>query len=86
VRLVKESISTLEADAEVAVCKSLVVERAEEEADEIKTHHMKHVFAHKDEMQVLMVLQLRDFVLKLSDVANAAEDSSDLATSPVAKA
>jgi predicted phosphate transport protein (TIGR00153 family) len=86
VRLVKESISALEADAEAAVSKSLLVERAEEEADEIKNHLMKHVFAHKDEMQVLTVLQLRDFVLKLRDVANAAEDSSDLATSPVAKA
>ena len=86
VRLVKESISALESDAELAVSKSLLVERAEEEADEIKNHLMKHIFAHKSELQVLTLLQLRDFVLKLDDVADAAEDSSDLVISLVAKA
>jgi predicted phosphate transport protein (TIGR00153 family) len=86
VQLVKESISALETDAEVAVSKSFLVERAEEEADEIKNRLMKHIFAHKDEMQVLTLLQLRDFVLKLDDVADAAEDSSDLVISLVAKA
>jgi len=86
VRLVKESISALETDAEVAVSKSLLVERAEEEADEIKNRLMKHIFAHKADLQVLTLLQLRDFVLKLDDVADAAEDSSDLVISLVAKA
>jgi predicted phosphate transport protein (TIGR00153 family) len=86
VRLVKESISALETDAEVAVNKSLLVERAEEEADEIKNRLMKHIFVHKSDLQVLTLLQLRDFVLKLDEVADAAEDSSDLVISLVAKA
>jgi predicted phosphate transport protein (TIGR00153 family) len=86
VRLVKESITALETDAELAVSKSLLVERAEEEADEIKNGLMKHIFAHKADLQVLTLLQLRDFVLKLDDVADAAEDSSDLVISLVAKA
>jgi predicted phosphate transport protein (TIGR00153 family) len=86
VRLVKESIGALETDAEAAVSKSLLVERAEEEADEIKNNLMKHIFVHKAELQVLTLLQLRDFVLKLDDVADAAEDSSDLVISLVAKA
>jgi predicted phosphate transport protein (TIGR00153 family) len=86
VQLVKESIGALETDAEVAVNKSLLVERAEEEADEIKNRLMKRIFAHKSDLQVLTLLQLRDFVLKLDDVADAAEDSSDLVISLVAKA
>ncbi len=86
VRLLKDSISALESDAELAVNKSLLVERAEEEADEIKNHLMKHIYAHKSELQVLTLLQLRDFVLKLDDVADAAEDSSDIVISLVAKA
>ena len=86
VRLVKESIAALETDAEVAVSKSLLVEREEEEADEIKNRLMKHIFAHKSDLEVLTLLQLRDFVLKLDDVADAAEDSSDLVISLVAKA
>lgn len=86
VRLVKESINALETDAEVAVSKSLLVEREEEEADEIKNRLVKHIFAHKSDLEVLALLQLRDFVLKLDDVADAAEDSSDLVISLVAKA
>jgi predicted phosphate transport protein (TIGR00153 family) len=84
--LLKESLSALENDAELAVNNSLLVERAEEEADEIKNHLMKRIFEHKSELQVLTLLQLRDFVLKLDDVADAAEDSSDLVISLVAKA
>ncbi len=86
VRLLKDSINALESDAELAVSKSLLVERAEEEADEIKNHLMKHIYDHKSELQVLTLLQLRDFVLKLDDVADAAEDSSDIVISLVAKA
>jgi predicted phosphate transport protein (TIGR00153 family) len=86
VQLLKDSLSALENDAELAVSKSLLVERAEEEADEIKNHLMKHIFAHKSELQVLTLLQLRDLVLKLDDVADAAEDSSDIVISLVAKA
>ena len=86
VQLVEESIRALERDAEVAVSKSLLVERAEEEADEIKNRLVKRIFAHKSDLEVLTLLQLRDFVLKLDDIADAAEDSSDLVISLVAKA
>jgi len=86
VRLVKESIGAIEKDAELAVSKSLLVERAEEEADEIKNRLMKQIFAHKSDLQVLTLLQLRDFVLKLDEVADAAEDSSDLVIILVAEA
>jgi uncharacterized protein Yka (UPF0111/DUF47 family) len=86
VQLVEESIKALEKDAEVAVSKSLLVERAEEEADEIKNRLIKRIFAHKPDLEVLTLLQLRDFVLKLDEIADAAEDSSDLVISLVAKA
>ena len=86
VRLVEESVRALESDAEVAVSKSLLVERAEEEGDEIKNHLIKRIFTHKSDVEVLTLLQLRDFVLKLDDIADAAEDSSDLVISLVAKA
>lgn len=86
VRLLQESIQALETDAELAVSKSLLVERAEEETDEIKNRLIKRIFAHKSELEVLTLLQLRDFVLKLDEIADAAEDSSDLVISLVAKA
>lgn len=86
VRLVEESVRALETDAEIAVSKSLLVERAEEEGDEIKNRLIRRIFAHKSDLEVLTLLQLRDFVLKLDDIADAAEDSSDLVISLVAKA
>lgn len=86
VRLMQESIRALESDAEVAVSKSLLVERAEEEADEIKNRLIKHIYAHKSDLEVLTLLQLRDLVLKLDEIADAAEDSSDLVITLVAKA
>jgi predicted phosphate transport protein (TIGR00153 family) len=84
--LLEESIKSLETDSAVAVSKALLVERAEEEGDEIKNRLIKRIFTHKNDMEVLTLLQLRDFVLKLDEIADAAEDSSDLVISLVAKA
>lgn len=70
----------------MAVNKSLLVERAEEEADEIKNRLIRRIFTHRRNLDVLTLLQLRDFVLKLDEIADAAEDSSDLVISLVAKA
>lgn len=86
VHLLEESIRALETDAEIAVSKALLVERAEEEGDEVKNRLIKSIFRRKSELDVLTVLQLRDFVLKLDDIADAAEDASDLVISLVAKA
>jgi predicted phosphate transport protein (TIGR00153 family) len=86
VQLLVESIVSLQSDAELAVSKSLLVERAEEDADEIKNSLVRRIYAHKADLDVLTLLQLRDFVFKLDEVADAAEDSSDLVISLVAKA
>lgn len=86
VSLLGEAISSLETDSEIAVSKSLLVERAEEDADGIKNELIKRIFAHKSNLEVLTLLQLRDFVLKLDEIGDAAEDASDLVISLVAKA
>ena len=86
VRLLGEAILSLETDSELAVSKALLVERAEEDADEIKSELIKKIFAHKSDLEVLTLLQLRDFVLKLDEIGDAAEDASDLVISLVAKA
>jgi predicted phosphate transport protein (TIGR00153 family) len=86
VRLLGEAILSLETDSEIAVSKALLVERAEEDADEIKSKLIKKIFAHKSDLEVLTLLQLRDFVLKLDEIGDAAEDASDLVISLVAKA
>lgn len=86
VEILQGTLTCLESDAQLAVSKSLMVEKAEEDADEIKNALLKRIFSHKGDLEVLTLLQLRDFVLKLDDIADTAEDSSDMVISLVAKA
>ncbi len=86
VHLLEESIKAIGIDAQLAVSKSLLVEHAEGESSAIRDRLIKRIFSHKNELDVLTLLQLRDFVLKLDDVASAAEDSSDIVIALVTKA
>src|SRR5208283_4058756 len=76
VHLLEESIKAIGIDAQLAVSKSLLVEHAEGESSAIRERLIKRIFSHKNELDVLTLLQPRDFVLKLDDVASAAKDSS----------
>lgn len=86
VRLLQESISALQSDTEIAFSKCLLVERSGEEADEIKDRLIKRILAHKAELDVLTLLQLRDFVVKVDEIADASRNCSDLVISLVANA
>jgi len=77
VNLLQESINALERDADIAVSKALLVEHSEENADVVKHSLIKRIFGHKSNLEVLTLLQLRDFILKLDDITDAAEDASD---------
>jgi predicted phosphate transport protein (TIGR00153 family) len=81
-----DAIRALETDAKVAVDKAIATEMAEEEADDVKTRLLGRIADHRNELNPLVVIQLRDFVLQLDDVADAAEDASDVVVELVAKA
>ncbi len=86
VGLLGESVNALQADTNVAVEKALSIEKIEEEADDAKANLIRKLYSRKGSLDILSLLQLRDFVLKLDVVADAAEDSSDLVIAMVAKA
>ena len=86
VSTLQESVRFLESDAEIAVSKALLVERSEEEGDEVKNRLVKRIFEHKADLEVLTLLQLRNFVHKLDEIADAAEDASDEVIAILAKA
>jgi len=86
VLLLQEAIRALETNSEVAVSRSLLVERSEEEADEIKNQLIKSIFAHRADLETLSLLQLRDLIFQMDEIADSAEDASDLVISIVAKA
>lgn len=81
-----DAIRALETDAKVAMDKAIAVEMAEEETDDIKAKLLVRIADRRGELDPLVVLQLRDFVLELDNVADATEDASDIVVELVAKA
>lgn len=86
VLLTRESVAALQSNTNIAVEKALNVEKAEEAADELKRALVRRIFSMRQRTDPLTILQLRDFALKLDEVADAAEDVSDLVIMIVAKA
>ena len=80
------AIRALETDAKVAMDKAIAVEMAEEETDDIKAKLLVRIANRRGELDPLVILQLRDFVLELDNVADATEDASDIVVELVAKA
>jgi len=81
-----ESVESLRTNAELAVNKSLEVEKAEEAADQIKSELISRLSAHRQHMDPLTYLQVKETILKLDEVADAAENCSDLVITIVVKA
>jgi predicted phosphate transport protein (TIGR00153 family) len=86
VTILGESVESLRTNAEVAVNKSLEVEKAEEAADQIKSELVSRLTAHRQHIDVLTYLQVKEAILKLDEVADAAENCSDLVITIVVKA
>jgi predicted phosphate transport protein (TIGR00153 family) len=86
VTILVESIGSLRTNAELAVNKSLEVEKAEEAADQIKSELISRLSTHRQDMDALTYLQVKEVILKLDEVADAAENCSDLVITIVVKA
>ena len=81
-----QSVESLRTNAELAVNKSLEVEKAEEAADEIKSELISRLSTHRQNMDALTYIQVKEMILKLDEVADAAENCSDLVITIVVKA
>jgi len=81
-----ESVEYLRTNAELAVNKSLEVETVEEEADQIKSQLISRLSAHRKNVDALTYIQVKEVILKLDEVADATENSSDLVITIVVKA
>jgi uncharacterized protein len=85
VETLKTTVNSLRSDKEQVLKNANEVERWEKAADETKLQLIKRINSSKDKLGVLTFLQLRDFVLALDNIADAAEDASDIAIVIVAK-
>ena len=81
-----ESFKALRTNAEIAVNKALEVEKMEEATDQIKNELISRLSAHRQEIDPLAYVQVKDAIFKLDEVADAAENASDLVITIVVKA
>ena len=81
-----QSVEFLRTNAKLAVNNSLEVEKAEEAADEIKSELISRLSTHRQNMDALTYIQVKEMILKLDEVADAAENCSDLVITIVVKA
>ena len=78
-------VEALERGKKEALSKVHIVEKFEEEADSHKDAFLKTLFSSDDSMNPVTVIQLRDFVFVADDVADNAEDASDVILVLIAK-
>jgi predicted phosphate transport protein (TIGR00153 family) len=81
-----ESLKALRTNAEIAIKKALEVEKMEEATDQIKNELFSRLSAHRREIEALTYIQVKDAIFKLDEVADAAENCSDLVITIVVKA
>ncbi len=78
-------VEALELGKKEALARVHIVEKFEEEADSHKDAFLKDLFANAQSMSPVNVIQLRDFVFVADDVADNAEDASDVILVLIAK-
>lgn len=78
-------VQALEQGKKEALSKVNIVEDFEEEADTHKDAILKNLFSSYKSMDPVNVIQLRDFVFVADDVADNAEDASDVILVLIAK-
>ncbi|MEN3035557.1 MAG: DUF47 family protein [Candidatus Methanosuratincola sp.] len=80
------AVRLLDKDSREAIAAAHRVEKAEERLDEMKLDVLMQLSRHESEFSTLTYLQLRDFILMVDAIADAAEDGSDVLTAMILKA
>ncbi|RWX73510.1 MAG: hypothetical protein Metus_1484 [Candidatus Methanosuratincola subterraneus] len=86
VRDLEGAVGLLDKDSKEAIAAAHRVEKTEERLDEIKLDILMQLSRHESEFSTLTYLQLRDFILMVDAIADAAEDGSDVLTAMILKA
>jgi predicted phosphate transport protein (TIGR00153 family) len=86
VAALKEAVNNLGNDVTKSIEKILEVKRWEHEADNIKSKLIDRLYEHRKDLDLLVLLDMKDFIFILDNVADAAEQSSEIIMAIVAKA
>lgn len=85
VEVLREAILSLSKDIDVVVEKSVKVMELEEEADDIKWKLLEIIFSQKYKKDLLPLFELKELILTLDEIADAAAYSSEILTIIVTK-
>lgn len=85
VKSLSELIRSLEVSKREALSKIHKVEENEERADTLKDMLFRQLFSISSAMDPLTVIQLRDFIFSSDNIADSAEDASDVILVMIAK-
>ncbi len=85
VKSLSELIRSLEVSRKEALSRIHKVEENEERADTLKDTLLRELFSISSAMDPLTVIQLRDFIFSSDNIADSAEDASDVILVMIAK-
>lgn len=82
----ERAVSLLDKDSKEALSSAHMVEKAEERLDDLKLQLLVQLTNNESNFSTLTYLQLRDFILTIDMIADAAEEASDVLTAMILKA
>ncbi|MCD6470484.1 DUF47 family protein [Candidatus Bathyarchaeota archaeon] len=77
VKSLKEALQEVERNVEHTIAKAIEVKEIEEEADDAKWKLLEIVFSYRSEIDTLTLIELKDFLLTLDEIIDAAARSSE---------
>lgn len=86
IKVLRTAIENLARGSDLVVESVLEVRKYEKLADNVKTKLMKRLYSQRCEVDLLILLQIKEFIASLDLIADAAEDSSETLLAIVAKA
>jgi len=78
-------IKSLNMKRDIVIEKVRIVEQLEENADSLKNKVFQELYSKSDEYDTLTVLQLKEFIQATDNIADSAEDASDVVLVMLAK-
>lgn len=85
VEALREAVVSMSSKRETILGKIHQVETHEEKADSVKAEVLKQLYQEADQLDFLTFLQLREFIFQTDNIADYAEDASDVLLIMLAK-
>ena len=82
----KEALNYLEEDVDKVVEKAIEIKAFEEKADDIKSTLIEAIYSERSTLPLLTLLELKELILTLDEIADAAERASETLLTIITKA